>query len=187
MPANSDAPTFATEAGPGAANSLYFSWDAGLVHYITLSTEMWFGTKSTDGKVNTTTMLAWLEEDLIAANKNRDTVPCTSRFDAATSDLGRHGAEVLAVFVVPPDPPLSTPPPHSLRIHSYYVLICCGARSLSRITYSGGNRVYIKKRGLVVKPFLCTCPNGVEPIAVQAIGVDSSTIWYVYLHLLNDI
>lgn len=76
MPANSeDAPTFTTEAGPGAANSLYFSWDAGLVHYITLSTEMWFGTRSTDGKVNTTTMLKWLENDLIAANKNRANVP----------------------------------------------------------------------------------------------------------------
>ena len=87
MPANSqDAPTFTTVAGPGAANSLYFSWDAGLVHYITLSTEMWFGTQSTDGKVNTTTMLKWLENDLIAANKNRANVPCTVHFDAAASD-----------------------------------------------------------------------------------------------------
>ncbi len=41
----------------------YYSWDAGLVHYIALSTEMWFGVGN-PGKADLATMLEWLEADL---------------------------------------------------------------------------------------------------------------------------
>ena len=75
MPSNSDQPTFATAQGTGAGNNMYFSWDAGLVHYISLSTEFWFGVTSADKTVTTQTQLEWIEKDLIAANKNRANVP----------------------------------------------------------------------------------------------------------------
>ena len=55
------------------ANSLYFSWDAGLVHYVSISTEIWFGVG--DGKVTLQTQLDWLKKDLAAANENREAVP----------------------------------------------------------------------------------------------------------------
>jgi hypothetical protein len=51
----------------------YYSWDAGLVHYIAISTEVWFGVGGID--VNRKSLLAWLEADLKAANANRDKVP----------------------------------------------------------------------------------------------------------------
>lgn len=71
-PQNAVPATF-TGANGEAPNTLYFSWDAGLVHYVALSTELWFGVKS--GAVDTKAMLAWLEADLAAANANRANVP----------------------------------------------------------------------------------------------------------------
>ena len=59
MPSNAVPPTFATQAGVCPVNNMYFSWDAGLVHYISLSTEFWFGVESADGKVKTAQQLAW--------------------------------------------------------------------------------------------------------------------------------
>lgn len=47
--------------------------DSGLVHYIALSTELWFNVH--DSKVNTQTQLDWLEADLKAATANRAKVP----------------------------------------------------------------------------------------------------------------
>ena len=75
MPTNAVPATFATQAGPGAANPMYFSWDNGLVHYISISTEFWFGVNSSDGAVTLATQLAWLEKDLAAAQANRANVP----------------------------------------------------------------------------------------------------------------
>jgi hypothetical protein len=74
MPANAEPLTFTTAAGE-SPNNLYYSWDAGLVHYIALSTEHWFGVKDKAGKATLQAMLAWLEEDLKKANANRDAVP----------------------------------------------------------------------------------------------------------------
>eukprot|EP01061_Rhynchopus_euleeides_P006679 TRINITY_DN15726_c0_g1_i1.p1 TRINITY_DN15726_c0_g1~~TRINITY_DN15726_c0_g1_i1.p1 ORF type:complete len:536 (+),score=185.13 TRINITY_DN15726_c0_g1_i1:42-1649(+) len=72
MPSNADPATIVTANGE-ATNSLYFSFDSGLVHYISISTELWVGV-GTD-KVSNKTLLAWLERDLVAANSNRHNVP----------------------------------------------------------------------------------------------------------------
>lgn len=65
QPSNAVPPTFNTVAGEGV-NTMYFSWDAGLVHYIAISTELWFGIR--DGlKVDVITLLKWLEDDLKAS------------------------------------------------------------------------------------------------------------------------
>eukprot|EP01060_Flectonema_neradi_P026922 TRINITY_DN3654_c0_g1_i1.p1 TRINITY_DN3654_c0_g1~~TRINITY_DN3654_c0_g1_i1.p1 ORF type:complete len:533 (+),score=107.30 TRINITY_DN3654_c0_g1_i1:49-1647(+) len=74
QPSNAVPPTFTTINGDTpTTNTLYFSWDHGLVHYISFSTELWHGV--TDSNVNPKTFLKWFEQDLIAANKNRDAVP----------------------------------------------------------------------------------------------------------------
>lgn len=73
---------------------------AGLVHYIALSTELWFGVG--DLSVNKATMLKWLEADLQAANANRDKVPwviahghrdiyCSTSDDSDCNTLGDAG------------------------------------------------------------------------------------------------
>jgi hypothetical protein len=72
QPSNAEPSTF-TSANGETTNSMYFSWDYGLVHYVSISTELWFGV--TDGTVNKDTQLAWLEKDLQAANQNRENVP----------------------------------------------------------------------------------------------------------------
>jgi len=40
MPANAEPSTFTTAAGT-TGNNMFYSWDAGLVHYIAISTELW--------------------------------------------------------------------------------------------------------------------------------------------------
>merc|ERR1719223_1263466 len=72
QPANAEPTTFATANGE-TTNTLYFSWDAGLVHYVSISTELWFGVS--DGKVTKNTLLDWLKKDLETANRNRKAVP----------------------------------------------------------------------------------------------------------------
>lgn len=64
MPSNSG--TVQTENKPGLApNNWYFSWDAGLVHYVAMSTELYFGVSGgTDGTLEK--MFDWIEEDLAA-------------------------------------------------------------------------------------------------------------------------
>lgn len=72
QPSNADPPTFTTVNGE-TTNTMYFSWDHGLVHWVTLSTEFWFGL--TDTKTTKQTMLDWLRTDLVAANANREAIP----------------------------------------------------------------------------------------------------------------
>jgi len=72
QPSNAVPPTFKSANGE-TTNTMYFSWDSGLVHYISVSTELWFGVG--DGQSNTSTFLKWAEADLEAANKNRAAVP----------------------------------------------------------------------------------------------------------------
>ena len=76
MPSNSG--TVSTANKPSdAANNWYFSWDAGLVHYIAISTELYFGVKSTnpDDDGSLAKQFAWLEADLEKAQLNRKNVP----------------------------------------------------------------------------------------------------------------
>jgi hypothetical protein len=68
QPSNAQPSTFKSSNGE-TTNTLYFSWNYGLVHYISISTELWFGVH--DDKVNLTTQLEWLKSDLAVANKNR--------------------------------------------------------------------------------------------------------------------
>eukprot|EP01063_Lacrimia_lanifica_P008922 TRINITY_DN15998_c0_g1_i1.p1 TRINITY_DN15998_c0_g1~~TRINITY_DN15998_c0_g1_i1.p1 ORF type:complete len:573 (+),score=191.29 TRINITY_DN15998_c0_g1_i1:72-1790(+) len=63
MPVNSVPPSFNTTNG-ATPNNLYFSWDKNLVHYISISTEVWFLSYTGVTKAG---MLQWLEEDLKAA------------------------------------------------------------------------------------------------------------------------
>eukprot|EP01059_Diplonema_ambulator_P028959 TRINITY_DN47_c0_g4_i2.p2 TRINITY_DN47_c0_g4~~TRINITY_DN47_c0_g4_i2.p2 ORF type:complete len:561 (+),score=220.40 TRINITY_DN47_c0_g4_i2:44-1684(+) len=72
MPSNAVPPQFATKNGV-TTNTMYFSWDHGLVHYIAMSTELWFGI--TDGNTTLDTFIAWVKDDLDKANKNRANVP----------------------------------------------------------------------------------------------------------------
>ena len=72
MPSNAWPSTFRSANGE-TTNSLYFSWDYGLVHYVSISTELWFGVGTLE--VNALTLIEWLKKDLAAANKNRKNVP----------------------------------------------------------------------------------------------------------------
>merc|ERR1711907_195710 len=59
-----------------APNNWYFSWDSGLVHYISISTEIQGGAMLTRGGYKLVKdQYEWLEQDLIQANKNRANVP----------------------------------------------------------------------------------------------------------------
>lgn len=52
----------------------YYSWDAGLVHYVAISTELYFGVSGgPDGTL--AAMYEWIEADLTKANNNRANVP----------------------------------------------------------------------------------------------------------------
>eukprot|EP01060_Flectonema_neradi_P028170 TRINITY_DN378_c0_g1_i4.p1 TRINITY_DN378_c0_g1~~TRINITY_DN378_c0_g1_i4.p1 ORF type:complete len:544 (+),score=134.07 TRINITY_DN378_c0_g1_i4:45-1676(+) len=72
MPSNAVPSEFNSSNGV-TTNTLYFSWDHGLVHYIAMSTELWFGVH--DDSTNLTTFLDWVKKDLEAANKNRENAP----------------------------------------------------------------------------------------------------------------
>eukprot|EP01065_Artemidia_motanka_P042868 TRINITY_DN581_c0_g1_i1.p1 TRINITY_DN581_c0_g1~~TRINITY_DN581_c0_g1_i1.p1 ORF type:complete len:567 (+),score=211.15 TRINITY_DN581_c0_g1_i1:71-1702(+) len=74
QPSNAVPSTFSSENGE-TTNTMYFSWDYGLVHYVAMSTELWFGVKSTQPSVNLTTFLDWFKADMAKANKNRKAVP----------------------------------------------------------------------------------------------------------------
>lgn len=76
MPSNSgnSITTIATGANcPAAPNNWYYSWDDGLVHYVAISTEVYFGV--TAPGVNVASQFNWLSHDLNQANKNRKNVP----------------------------------------------------------------------------------------------------------------
>ena len=72
QPSNAVPPTFKSENGV-TTNSLFFSWDYGRVHYISFSTELWFGVGGSG--TNASSFMTWLKKDLAAANKNRDVSP----------------------------------------------------------------------------------------------------------------
>merc|ERR1719443_1412148 len=69
QPSNAVPSTF-TSANGETTNTLYFSWDYGLIHYVSISTELWFGVH--DAHVTKQSLLSWLKKDLQAANKNRE-------------------------------------------------------------------------------------------------------------------
>eukprot|EP00927_Polykrikos_kofoidii_P070393 TRINITY_DN6656_c0_g2_i1.p1 TRINITY_DN6656_c0_g2~~TRINITY_DN6656_c0_g2_i1.p1 ORF type:complete len:600 (-),score=86.87 TRINITY_DN6656_c0_g2_i1:254-2053(-) len=72
QPSNAVPSTFTSSNGE-TTNTLYFSWDSGLVHYVSFSTELWFGVS--DGRTTKATFIAWLRKDLAAANRNREAMP----------------------------------------------------------------------------------------------------------------
>ena len=72
MPSNAE-PLYLTTKNGRALNSLYFSWDYGRVHYVSMSTELWWGVSDPD--TNVTSFIAWLKADLAKANLNREQVP----------------------------------------------------------------------------------------------------------------
>eukprot|EP00937_MAST-01D_sp_MAST-1D-sp2_P007861 g7861.t1 len=72
MPANDAATPTQTTINGKAPNNWWFSWDDGLVHYVAISTEVYFGVGPADGAAR---QFAWLEADLKKANANRANVP----------------------------------------------------------------------------------------------------------------
>eukprot|EP00756_Hemistasia_phaeocysticola_P011827 Hpha_TRINITY_DN15145_c0_g3::TRINITY_DN15145_c0_g3_i1::g.126816::m.126816 len=74
QPTNAVPSTFKSANGV-AANTMYFSWDYGLVHYVAMSTELWFGVSSSQPDVNLTTFIDWFKKDMAKANANRKNVP----------------------------------------------------------------------------------------------------------------
>lgn len=60
------------------ANNWWYSWDDGLVHYVAISTEVYFGVPGVgaSGPIGSVKkQFEWLKADLRAANANRDNVP----------------------------------------------------------------------------------------------------------------
>eukprot|EP01060_Flectonema_neradi_P029794 TRINITY_DN41_c0_g1_i3.p1 TRINITY_DN41_c0_g1~~TRINITY_DN41_c0_g1_i3.p1 ORF type:complete len:556 (+),score=140.28 TRINITY_DN41_c0_g1_i3:51-1670(+) len=75
QPSNAIPPTYTTMNGE-TTNTMYFSWDHALVHYISFSTELFHAPVAEySDKVTKHTFLSWLKDDLIKANKNRDAFP----------------------------------------------------------------------------------------------------------------
>ena len=62
--------TIATGASPSSPNNWWFSWNYGLVHFVAVSTEIFF-----DHPTLLPSMLAWLDADLAAAQANRTLAP----------------------------------------------------------------------------------------------------------------
>eukprot|EP01060_Flectonema_neradi_P004519 TRINITY_DN12928_c1_g1_i1.p1 TRINITY_DN12928_c1_g1~~TRINITY_DN12928_c1_g1_i1.p1 ORF type:complete len:700 (+),score=168.21 TRINITY_DN12928_c1_g1_i1:49-2100(+) len=62
-----------------SGTSRYFSVDIGLIHFIALDLNMYYGTDAC-GDTCRKSQLAWLEQDLIAANKNRESKPWVIAF-----------------------------------------------------------------------------------------------------------
>ena len=72
MPANDPAtPTQRTLNG-AAPNNWWYSWDDGLIHYVAISTEVYFGIGPNGGSRK---QYEWLQADLAKANANRANVP----------------------------------------------------------------------------------------------------------------
>eukprot|EP00939_MAST-03C_sp_MAST-3C-sp1_P004575 g4575.t1 len=73
MPTNTGNVTTVNGVAP---NVWYFSWDAGLVHYVSISTEIQGGAMmNRGGNQLIKNQFEWLEADLKRANANRDHVP----------------------------------------------------------------------------------------------------------------
>ena len=76
QPTNDVDTTVVTDMGV-APNNWYFSWNVGLVHFVTLSSEVYFmgyDTPNTESDLPAK-QFAWLEQDLQAANANRTAAP----------------------------------------------------------------------------------------------------------------
>ena len=76
QPSNDIDLTVVTDMGV-APNNWYFSWNIGLVHFVTLSSEVYFlgyDTSNTESDLPAK-QFAWLEQDLQAANANRTAAP----------------------------------------------------------------------------------------------------------------
>jgi acid phosphatase type 7 len=74
MPSNSGTVKVNNVENNETVNTLFYSWNAGMVHYVAMSTEIPFGISGDGGDLQQK-QYEWLEEDLKAANKNRDLVP----------------------------------------------------------------------------------------------------------------
>ncbi|KAJ9463565.1 Purple acid phosphatase 22 [Diplonema papillatum] len=74
QPSNAVPPLVETTNGI-TTNTLYFSWDHALVHYISFSSELWYGVSSKSPVVNKETFITWLKADLEKANQNRHNFP----------------------------------------------------------------------------------------------------------------
>jgi len=66
----SDTGVVATGASQRSPNNWWFSWNYGLVHFVTISTEIPF-----DHPAMVPSMVAWLEQDLKLASANRSSAP----------------------------------------------------------------------------------------------------------------
>ncbi|OQR96640.1 calcineurin-like phosphoesterase [Achlya hypogyna] len=71
MPANARAVTI---QGIPRRNNWFYSYNVGLVHFVVINTEVYF-TKHTDEPAIAARQRAWLEADLLAANRNRTAAP----------------------------------------------------------------------------------------------------------------
>ena len=76
QPVNS-VPAMMTSPAGTVPNTLYFSWDYGMVHYISISTELWHSITGKDGNITKDACVKWIEADLIKANlpENRAKYP----------------------------------------------------------------------------------------------------------------
>jgi hypothetical protein len=106
----SDTGTVATGASATSPNNWWFSWNYGLVHFVTISTEVFFGSYAA---TLLPAMWAWLEADLKQAQANRTAAPwivvnghrplycsCDGDCDGAATTVrdgpgGKHGLETL--------------------------------------------------------------------------------------------
>jgi hypothetical protein len=75
MPSAASVPNVTATVNGVAPNNWFFSWDAGLVHYVAISTEAWFGVGLKKGQATLEEQYKWLKADLEAANANRAAVP----------------------------------------------------------------------------------------------------------------
>ena len=58
-----------------SANNWWYSWDSGLVHYVAISTELYFGIHAVGASDSCAKQLAFIKADLAKANANRRNVP----------------------------------------------------------------------------------------------------------------
>ena len=87
MPIENSSGTIGTKNAPGNPNNWFFSFDAGLVHYVAISTEVQAlaMTAYGGGYDLVKRQYEWLEQDLTKANKNRDKTPWIAVFGHRSS------------------------------------------------------------------------------------------------------
>ena len=72
VPSNSGTITSTNGVAP---NNWWYSWDSGLVHYVAISTEVYFGVSSVGDNNTCAKQFEFLKADLARANANRKNVP----------------------------------------------------------------------------------------------------------------